>query len=853
MPKSAKNLINIDREKIKKFIIKNKKMLIISSIALALILAFFGYRIWLNVHFFLADDLLLVIEPQDMSLSIHYGERPNVTINVDIENSLVCNAFCGYEFMDLSDNAIVDNGTFTSKGIGKKFSRDFELSVDRVGSGQKLYSFEISCNNIRTYSCPTDESVRKRSSFITLNYDLSEYERLLKEGLKGNMTDIVDRLSLIDIETQKLNKRIFELGFSINLNETEEDKERLNRDYNEIILELKNLERVWAEEDYVLLSELFNRSYDERVEGLKQRILMIASKVDSTLNVHNSLVRELKQIDDSIRGSNQTMLFLGIADVETLSRYSMLIKMAREIKIQIKDNSFFSYYELEKEINKTRNLSENLNARTAKLFLRTYIRGSYYVAVEKEKLCSIKSVCMEKTDLSQVILNSIKTDYDKINDVCGFFGISEKNYEIQRNKSEELMKNYDAEKIKNTIEEAENVSVLLAKNAVFDRIRGINVSQELGESFNFLLEIGRANASGGADYGNLTENEVLSLIQLENENEFKEFYQEYCQKKPINLSEFYGEKVLIEEVEDVKEESFSSRIEFELTENYPVCCVFGDCKRCCTSNECSKDESLYPVLFLHGHALNSDNSPHYSLDAFNKIQSRLQEDGYISAGTITPISDYGEINKGEWGLSSRPVSVKGSYYLVSYYHLGSYTISTQKSENIETYAIRLKELIDLVKFRTGKDKVIIVSHSMGGLVARSYLQIFGDGDVHKLIMIASPNMGISGSVSSYCPILGEKKECSDMNENSIFINRVNDPNKIPENTKVYNIVGVGCVMGNKNGDGVAAKENSELFYGSNFYINGTCTGFSNLLHTQILDIDKYPEVYNIISSALKED
>ena len=60
----------------------------------------------------------------------------------------------------------------------------------------------------------------------------------------------------------------------------------------------------------------------------------------------------------------------------------------------------------------------------------------------------------------------------------------------------------------------------------------------------------------------------------------------------------------------------------------------------------------------------------------------------------------------------------------------------------------LKELIDLLKFRTGRDKVVIVAHSMGGLVARSYMQIFGDEDVDKIIMITTPNKGVSGSVSN---------------------------------------------------------------------------------------------------------
>jgi len=331
----------------------------------------------------------------------------------------------------------------------------------------------------------------------------------------------------------------------------------------------------------------------------------------------------------------------------------------------------------------------------------------------------------------------------------------------------------------------------------------------------------------------------------------EEYYTNYCKTKDgFNISEYYGDKTELTKVIDVAAANFTSRIGIKLTENYPICCVFGVCKRCCAQDECKEDPSLYPILFLHGHTLNRDNSPDFSLDAFNKIQAKLQEEGYISAGTITPVSDYSEIKQNEWGMSSKPISVKGSYYLVSYYNIGSYAITTQKSENIETYAIRLKELIDLLKFRTGRDKVIIVAHSMGGLVARSYLQIFGDSSVDKLIMVAAPNKGLSGQVNSYCPILGENKECKDMSEDSIFIKKLNDPLKIQKNTKLYNIIGIGCDMGKKTGDGIALRENAELDYAENYYINGTCSRLK-LLHTEMLNIDEYPEVYNIISSILK--
>ena len=67
--------------------------------------------------------------------------------------------------------------------------------------------------------------------------------------------------------------------------------------------------------------------------------------------------------------------------------------------------------------------------------------------------------------------------------------------------------------------------------------------------------------------------------------------------------------------------------------------------------------------------------------------------------------------------------------------------------------------------------------------------------------------------------------------------------------KIHNIVGVGCDMGSETGDGVVVKKNQELEYAKNYYINGTCSGISTLLHNEIHDIDKYPEVYEIIKQS----
>lgn len=53
----------------------------------------------------------------------------------------------------------------------------------------------------------------------------------------------------------------------------------------------------------------------------------------------------------------------------------------------------------------------------------------------------------------------------------------------------------------------------------------------------------------------------------------------------------------------------------------------------------------------------------------------------------------------------------------------------------------LKQKIDEVKLQTGKDKVNIIAHSMGGLLVKDYLNSYEKESVDKLIFIGTPHLG----------------------------------------------------------------------------------------------------------------
>jgi triacylglycerol esterase/lipase EstA (alpha/beta hydrolase family) len=66
--------------------------------------------------------------------------------------------------------------------------------------------------------------------------------------------------------------------------------------------------------------------------------------------------------------------------------------------------------------------------------------------------------------------------------------------------------------------------------------------------------------------------------------------------------------------------------------------------------------------------------------------------------------------------------------------------------DIERFAAQLDAKIDAIRGATGAERVLLVGHSMGGLVARAYLRRFGGSRVAGLITLGTPH---HGSVLAY--------------------------------------------------------------------------------------------------------
>jgi len=303
----------------------------------------------------------------------------------------------------------------------------------------------------------------------------------------------------------------------------------------------------------------------------------------------------------------------------------------------------------------------------------------------------------------------------------------------------------------------------------------------------------------------------------------------------VSIDSLDLEKIIINEV------NYSSS--FTLGEPSSICCLYGECYSCVDNPSVN-----YPIILVHGHSFNEQLSAELSMESFGEMARELEKEGYIDAGYFY-VSKYDEDSKSYLGKVNASIVVEATYYIDSLITEENSFIFDSKWESINTYSSRLNEVVSNVKYITGKDKVIIVAHSMGGLVTRNYIKEYGQESLDKIVLVGIPNHGVDGFVLNYCAVFGADVECSEMNKSSEFIYNLNAA-PLPS-IPVYNLVGIGCYWEGSDGDGIVKSSSAYLNGTENIYVNGTCSGV-DFFHVRMIKPTKHPEIYKIIRDLIKE-
>lgn len=284
----------------------------------------------------------------------------------------------------------------------------------------------------------------------------------------------------------------------------------------------------------------------------------------------------------------------------------------------------------------------------------------------------------------------------------------------------------------------------------------------------------------------------------------------------------------------------------------------NDCKQGFFKGESVNPDTNYPIIFVHGHSVETEQVSTFSINAFAEFQNKLMSDGlYYDKGLILPNSELNAFSYGEWGRLDKPVSIRTTYYIGTLDSSGTFIQSSEASRSINEYGERLGKVVDIVLHHTGKKKVIIIAHSMGGIVSRAYIKNYGgESKVKTLIAIGTPNHGIYGwLIGGLCenPIHGhEGQECKDMQHDSTFIANLNSGDETYGSTKYYTIAGLCNEGEDPEADEVIRVNSVRLEGATNKVIKrNECVSGSDTYHGYLISPSKVPETYSYIIDFLK--
>lgn len=802
---------------------KHRLLVIVVAVALGMLLIAFGAKIALFVNFILGNDTVVKLSTDKEALSLVHGQMKKITFEASVTTNPFCQASCASSFIDISSGAIIEQDRFVLRPT-VPFHKEYEIRATRLGNGQDLYRFDLECRSVRTLLCHTDEEPTTRSILLTVEYNLTQEEKILKENLKKEVEGLVERLGMLEGRLRVLEDAAIDLNnvsvAGTVMLELITTKNALAHDWTLI----EGLRDIWQKQDYARLADETGRA-GSIVNETEEHLSVLNESVMGQVLVYNGLVRGVEETRqwlnelDGMMFTNETRAREINETVTAFHNVAGFVQQRQPLE------------EMSMEVERIRNRTIMILFSTRQEVRKEVLQRALEADIAYDTLCEVTGVCIEHPTIEKrgeeqaFDLNATCAMVDELRVVHAALNTSLQNASLN-----ESYPDTDAFRM--------NISRKI-----------VNVKQNI--SLQYLANLS-TNASNSAlimellvklpiveteDYPphNLTPALGLELVRQQPES---------CPVVNVSIEEIDRVELPLIEVE----ESVPVLSSIVFSEPLPQCCVFGECRACCVNEGCRNDPTTFPVVFLHGHSVNKDVSAEYSLEGFNKIQKKLEEDGFLNAGTITLFTPRDV--PGLWGLPDVPLTIRASYYFDIFKTPENYIAVQAKSENIDTYAIRLKELVETIQYKTGKPKVVLVAFSMGGLVARRYIQIFGTEHVDKLIMIGTPNVGIVGQVADFCPLVGEKLECRDMHADSLFMNKLNR-DKLPA-IPIVNIVGTGCAMDGAEGDGAVLEENALLAGAENHVINGTCRSTVKPLHLELRDIDLYPEVYEIVRDALRK-
>ncbi len=852
--KETKLFSNLSKEPT---ISKYKKRIFITIMLILIIgtLLTLGW-ILLKAKLLVDEDIIVKTDKTYISETLKYGQNTNITITSDIKTAIMCESQCTINLKKIDTGEIIKTNTEIIKN-SRELKTTLDITANKLGYGQELYSYQISCTNMYSSICPAPDSRVEKNALISINYEPNELQLQakgeLEKTLTQTLTNLITTKTTLDQNEEYLKQT--SLSNTSTLQETNDVLKKAENTYSKFIEDLNKEEII----DYINIQKRIAESNIlSRTNTLLNQTQELNSEIKQAVQNHNEALEKVNRILNEkllIDKIIQTTSINTLSNTTNISDLYLDIQKNTNIVIkELNDKNITSYKDIIIKLNTTLAQIESLKKQYSDVFYTTHTITKIKLDLIKTSICISESTSEDCRSFENATTNNLTlTNQINLNvESCKEIDTLMKDYlqtkSAQETKRETLsaLELIEVDKEKTTIDYSIITQVIQNKYSNDSKLPDeINIIKERIK--NKLINTYNATLPTQPDYYPENHNSTKASLSLPLDSDEEQRFIELAKlcvqnNSTIIFSNIYKEEIIIQPPIKVNSS------EYKLKEIKPVCCAYNTCRICIENATSTKN----PLLLIHGHSFYKKHTPDYSTNIFSSMQNKLEEDElYIPAAILTSDKQPYLLDKQEFGKNPVPIVAKGTYYYVALFDGTNYIPKISKSENIDTYAIRLKEVVDELKYITGRDKIDVIAHSMGGLVIIRYMQLFGEESIGKVILIGTPTKGIDNRMHSFCKLLGYEKECDDMQQNSTIIQTINDPNKKIKTQKIYTIIGIGCPMDNNElGDGIVTKESATIITANNYIINGTCPIADFPLHNDMLYPEKYPEAYDIIKEIL---
>ncbi|MBS3110389.1 hypothetical protein J4227_07720 [Candidatus Woesearchaeota archaeon] len=351
MPAKDQPSTEASRDALQKARNKHRRRLLISSVAAGVVLLIIIlFMFSLKVNFLLKEEMVIRLAPTYQSFSLAHGEQAQLEVESQLDNYWLCRAHCSYFLKDVSQNTILQAGTFNYSNHHKDIFSAI-LGADKLGYGQSVYTLSLVCSNIPSRLCPSSTIPIERSAIFTVNYRPNPGEQAQIESFKKSYAGIARQLNNATLEFANSRSAIEHLR-NANTARLTMSLVLINAslfDYEKMVHEsISEYER----HNYANAAKILeSSSLLEKANAAALEAAKLPGETANLVSQHNQTIEQLTDVSEQGLFLN-TLIFTGNQSKAVLGKYDGMGREILEVSNSLAVHDFYDYAELLERLGK---------------------------------------------------------------------------------------------------------------------------------------------------------------------------------------------------------------------------------------------------------------------------------------------------------------------------------------------------------------------------------------------------------------------------------------------------------------------------------------------------------------------